>query len=434
MAGLLEKSDTQWSLFDRNAPLDGYGKQHWQSALELGLPTSCDEDWKYTDLSEFQQLDFFEKKEEALTTQQVEQCRMDCDAYILVFVNGVYQPALSDSDIGMFRLSSLESKAKEKLPHAIRPEIFLHLTEAMSHSGLCISLGESCQAEKPLYLLHIETPASGAIIQARNHIVLGQHSQACVIEHFVSLADRSTDENASNLSSDHVGNYVGARLTMQVESNSQLEHYHLCQGASRSFYFSHNDLHIGRDAKVSSQSFLLSGQLIRHHSSSVLNGENSELMLNSLCLPDSNCTYDSRTYLEHNKGHCTSEQLHKMIVQDQATAVFDGMIKVAPHALKTNGQMDNHNLLLSDECAVNTKPQLEIYADDVKCSHGTTTGAISEEHVFYLQARGIPQCQAEQMITFAFAAELTEAITIPAIAELVCNCITKKLSENGNEG
>lgn len=429
MVGLQEKNNALSPLFDavlaQKEPLDGYAMQHWQQAASLGLPTPRDEDWKYTDLDGFKRLVYSDKQREPLTTEQVEQYRLPVDAYLLVFVDGEYQPTLSDSDIGLFRVSVLDVATKENLPNAINPEIFLHLTEAFNHSGVCISLDENAREDRPLYLLHITRQGAGGMAQIRNHLSVSPNSKACVIEHFVSFADLSCVDQAECQDTSH---YVGARLSMSVGDNSQLEHYNLCCETHNNFHFSHNDINIGRDAKVSSQSFLLSGHLTRHHTSCALNGENSELVINSLCLPSHHQIYDSRTYLEHNKGHCTSEQLHKMIVQDNASAVFNGMIKVAPNALKTNGQMDNHNLLLSDAGEINSKPQLEIYADDVKCSHGTTTGALSQEQVFYLQARGISKCQAEQMITFAFAAEVTEAINIPAIKELIFNSITEKLS------
>ncbi|VDZ63786.1 FeS cluster assembly protein sufD [Serratia odorifera] len=184
---------------------------------------------------------------------------------------------------------------------------------------------------------------------------------------------------------------------------------------------------IGRDARVKSDSFLLGAGLTRHNTSAQLNGEGSNLAINSLILPIGKEVCDTRTYLEHNKGFCESRQLHKTVVSDRAKAVFNGMIKVAKHAIKTDGQMTNHNLLLGNVAEVDTKPQLEIYADDVKCSHGATVGRIDQEQIFYLQSRGISRHDAQQMIIFAFAAELTEGIKDDAIREQVLVQITRRL-------
>ena len=166
--------------------------------------------------------------------------------------------------------------------------------------------------------------------------------------------------------------------------------------------------------------------LSRHNTSTQLNGENSTLAINSLVLPVKQEVADTRTYLEHNKGHCVSRQMHKTIVRDKGRAVFNGHIKVAQHALKTDGQMTNNNLLLGKLAEVDTKPQLEIYADDVKCSHGATIGRIDDEQMFYLRSRGIEQDAAQTMIIHAFAAELTETLENPVMRQAVLQRIAQR--------
>ncbi|MDA0149157.1 Fe-S cluster assembly protein SufD [Vibrio sp. LaRot3] len=422
MAGLPVKSDTLAPLTDliesRLPKLAEAQSQHWQQATELGLPNNKHEDWKYTSLESFKQIDFSSQSAANVTEQDIVAKRLDIDAHLLVFIDGQFTPALSD--YATAQVTPIADYQGE-LPAAISPEIFLHLTEAFNQSGVVIEVDRKNATEKPWYILNVETLTQGGMAQTRNHLKLGTSSHACVIEHFVTL-----NETAPALN-----HYVGSRLTIDVADNSQLAHYKICQGSVNSHHFAHNDIHIGRDAEVDSQTFMLSGQVIRHHTSAALNGENSELNMNSLSLPVSDQTYDTRTYLEHNKGHCTSEQLHKIIGQGQSKSVFNGMIKVAQHALKTDGQMENHNLLLSEHCEINSKPQLEIYADDVKCSHGTTTGALSKEQIFYLQARGIGQEQAEQMITLAFAGEVTEEIEIDQIKQVVFAQVVDKLSGAG---
>lgn len=184
---------------------------------------------------------------------------------------------------------------------------------------------------------------------------------------------------------------------------------------------------MGQDATVFSNSFLLGGAVLRHNTSTILGGENSTLRINSLAMPVKTEVCDTRTWLEHRKGYCNSRQLHKTIVSDKGKAVFNGLITVAQHALKTDGQMTNNNLLLGRLAEVDSKPQLEIYADDVKCSHGATVGRIDDEQLFYLRSRGIGQQAAQQMIIYAFAAELTEAIADEAIRQQVLTRIGQRL-------
>ncbi|MFD2177540.1 Fe-S cluster assembly protein SufD [Veronia pacifica] len=406
----------------REDDFDDYANAHWLNAIDLGLPGKKDEDWKYTSLDAFSELDFTGNRYAALTKAGVDQHRLDFDSYLLTFVDGEFRPALSDFDQDDIQVVPLSDSTKQQLPEPVLPEFFLHVTEALNQSGVSIHVSGS--AEKPIYVLNMVSQCQQGMSHIRNHLSIASGGEACVIEHLVSLTEPFCDKRV-----DGNGHFTSSRLTMNVGDNAKLDHYKLIQGADRHFHFGHNDIRAGRDTRVQSQTFLLSGKMIRHHTSAVLDGENSELMINSLSLPCDGQTYDTRSYLEHNKSHCNSHQLHKIIAQDTAKAVFNGMIKVAPNALKTDGQMDNHNLLLSDDAEVNTKPQLEIYADDVKCSHGTTTGSLSSEQLFYLRTRGIEKVEAERLITQAFAGEVTEAIEIPDIQEYVFRLVLEKLAK-----
>ncbi|ORM75656.1 Fe-S cluster assembly protein SufD, partial [Mixta gaviniae] len=294
--------------------------------------------------------------------------------------------------------------------------------ESLAEQATTLRLARGKAAARPLYLLHI---SSGRMEEAlntvhyRHHLQIDAGAQAQIIEHYVSLNDQP--------------HFTGARLTMAVGDNAQLTHTKLSFENVGSYHFAHNDIVAGRDANVSSHSFLLGAGLSRHNTSAQLNGENSNLSINSLVLPVDKEVCDTRTWLEHNKGYCQSRQLHKTIVRDRARAVFNGMIKVAPHALKTDGQMTNNNLLLGRLAEVDTKPQLEIYADDVKCSHGATVGRIDEEQMFYLRARGISEEAAQRMIVYAFAAELTEAIEDETLKATVLQRIEQRFPGGINE-
>ncbi|CNH41612.1 Fe-S cluster assembly protein SufD [Yersinia mollaretii] len=388
---------------------------HWQQVLALGFPGIKHEEWKYTPLERLLSHHFSFASAPTVTAAQRDALSLTHDAHRLVFIDGRYAPELSDSDCGPYQLSHLTENAQ--FPAAIQPEVFLHLTESLAQESLHIRLPAGKLSDKPLYLLHISSGQGSDVVNTshyRHHLVVEANAQAEVIEHFVSFNQQP--------------HFTGARLTINVGDNAELSHYKLAFETPESYHFAHNDLVLSRDARTRSYSFLLGAGLTRHNTSAQLNGEGATLSINSLLLPIGREICDTRTYLEHNKGYCESRQLHKTIVRERGKAVFNGMIKVAQHALKTDGQMTNNNLLLSKLAEVDTKPQLEIYADDVKCSHGATVGRIDAEQLFYLQSRGINQADAQQMIIFAFAAELTEAIHSETIRKVVLARIADRLT------
>ncbi|MBE5251506.1 Fe-S cluster assembly protein SufD [Mixta mediterraneensis] len=403
MAGLPTKSDNalqQWHhLFESRGDVRSLqAQQHWQQLMRVGLPTRKHENWKYTPLESLLSQQFVLPQAQTLSAEQVDALALPLDAVRLVFVDGRFQPALSASDTELFEIQHSLATERRPLPAPVQPEVFLHLTESLAEEVTMIRLARGKAAVRPLYLLHIISGQQDGMntVHHRHHLQLEQSAEAEVIEHYVTL-------NATS-------HFTGARFTFDVADNARLTHTKLAFEDSQSYHFAHNDIVIGRDAEVSSTSFLLGAGLTRHNTSTQLNGENTQLAINSLVLPVKQEVADTRTYLEHNKGYCISRQMHKTIVRDKGRAVFNGHIKVAQHALKTDGQMTNNNLLLGRLAEVDTKPQLEIYADDVKCSHGATVGRIDDEQMFYLRSRGIEQDAAQSMIIHAFAAELTEAL------------------------
>lgn len=389
-------------------------EQHWQEVMRLGLPGRKHEHWKYTLLDGFLDQQFVAPSAIALEDETLAQHALALDAWRLVFIDGVFNPELSDSAVGPYQIA--HNAVYDGLA-PVQPEVFLHLTESLATASTVIRLPAGRQAEKPLYLLHISSTQAQALntVHHRHHLEVGEGASADVIEHYVSLDDKA--------------HFTGSRLTIHAQGNSQVKHVKLAFESAASYHFAHNDLVLDRDARVQSLSFLLGAGLTRHHTSAQINGEGVNLSLNSLILPVGSEVCDTRTYLEHNQGHGESRQLHKTIVNDRAKAVFNGMIKVEPGALKTDGQMTNNNLLLGRLAEVDTKPQLEIYADDVKCSHGATIGRIDEEQLFYLRSRGITQKDAQQMIIYAFAAELTEALSDETLQEAVLQRIALRLPQ-----
>ena len=416
MAGLPTKSDNalqQWHhLFESRGEVRSLqAQQHWQQLMRLGLPTRKQENWKYTPLDTLLAQQFVLPQPQNLSEEQVNALALPVDAVRLVYVDGRFQSALSSREFDLFDIQHAQASERRPLPAPVQPEMFLHLTESLAEEATTIRLARGKAATRPLYLLHITSGQDAGMntVHHRHHLQLEESAEAQVIEHYVSLNDAA--------------HFTGARLTMTVADNARLVHTKLAFESAKSYHFAHNDVVMRRDAQVSTTSFLLGAGLSRHNTSAQLNGENSNLSINSLALPVNQEVCDTRSYLEHNKGYCMSRQLHKTIVRDKGRAVFNGMIKVAQHALKTDGQMTNNNLLLGRLAEVDTKPQLEIYADDVKCSHGATIGRIDDEQMFYLRARGIDEASAQRMIIHAFAAELTELLDDNVLRQAVLDRI-----------
>ncbi|MGB7799931.1 Fe-S cluster assembly protein SufD [Buttiauxella sp.] len=413
MAGLPNSSNgnalQQWHhLFETQGDTRSKeAQEHMQQMLRLGLPTRKHENWKYTPLEGLLNNQFVLPASQALSEIERDTLALSLDAWRLVFVDGRFSADLSD-DLTNSGFDVTIDTHRESLPAAVQGEVFLHLTESLAETVTHIRVARNHSPAKALLLMHVTRgSAQGEMSTAhyRHHLSLGEGARASVIEHYVSQGEHP--------------HFTGARFTAEVAANAHLHHDKLAFENAQSYHFAHNDLLLGQDANVDTNSFLLGAAVLRHNTSTQLNGENTTLRMNSLALPVNNEVCDTRTWLEHNKGYCNSRQLHKTIVRDKGRAVFNGMIKVAQHAIKTDGQMTNNNLLLGRLAEVDTKPQLEIYADDVKCSHGATIGRIDDEQMFYLRSRGIKEQAALQMIIFAFAAELTESIRDEALKQQV---------------
>ena len=418
MAGLANNSNAlqQWHrLFEaQGGTRSEQAQQHLQQMLRLGLPTRKHENWKYTPLEGLLNGEFVSRPARVAASDR-DAPALTLDATRLVFVDGRFSPELSDSTDGSGFEVTINDE-RQSLAAPVQPELFLHLTESLAQSVTHISVKRNARPEKPLLLMHITQGLEGEEINTahyRHHLALAEGAEATIVEHYVSLTPAH--------------HFTGSRLTMNVAANARLHHIKLAFENPASHHFAHNDLLMAADATAFSHSFLLGGAVLRHNTSTQLNGENSTLRINSLAMPVKSEVCDTRTWLEHNKGYCNSRQLHKTIVSDKGRAVFNGLINVAQHAIKTDGQMTNNNLLMGRLAEVDTKPQLEIYADDVKCSHGATVGRIDDEQMFYLRSRGIDKQAAEKMIIYAFAAELTEALDDETLRQQVLARIGQRL-------
>jgi Fe-S cluster assembly protein SufD len=382
---------------------------------ELGLPTVRDEEWKYTNLAPLAEIEFKPAMRLAhgLTREEVDRTPFaDLKCHRLVFVNGFFSEELSATDgLEGVKATSL-AQALETEPETIQrflsryagfeESAFNALNTSLMRDGAFVHLPKGKIAEDPIHLVFVSTPsAAPASSHPRNLIVADSNSQAQIVETYIALGD---------------GVYFTNPVTEVVLGDSAvIEHSKLQDEGKHAFHIATLQYQQGRSSNLSSHSITLGGHLVRNNLNAVLGGEGAECALNGLYLMSGEQHIDNHTRLEHVEPHCSSRELYKGILDGKSRGVFHGRILVHKGAQKTDSKQTNNNLLLSDEALINTKPQLEIYADDVKCTHGATIGQLDKDALFYLRSRGIREQAARSLLIYAFASEVVARIKTEAL-------------------
>ncbi|AKC59930.1 SufD family Fe-S cluster assembly protein [Blochmannia endosymbiont of Polyrhachis (Hedomyrma) turneri] len=377
--------------------------QYWEKVQKYGLTNQNNEKWKYIPLHKLLANNFINANKNCpINTTIRDNINLNKPAYQLVFINGFFSQELSTQDTGPWKIKIINRNMHQLLPQPIQPEIFLYLTECLSYETTYISLPNNTTAKIPLYLLHINQGSNDnnilMNIHYRHHVKIHKNSHGEIVEHFASANTNS--------------HFTGARTSIIVDSNARIEHTKLSFENRASYHISHNDIHIHCNSIVQSNVFNIYGNHFhQHQTSTILHDKYAAVSLNSLLLPLDEDILDMSTYVKHNTpGYNSSKQIHKIISGNQGQGIFRGLITVDKEAIKINGNMLSKNLLLHPFSKIYSMPQLEIYADDVKCSHGATIGHINHEEIFYLCTRGIPYQQACQIIVYAFALEIIDTI------------------------
>jgi Fe-S cluster assembly protein SufD len=265
--------------------------------------------------------------------------------------------------------------------------------------GAFLHVPDGVVLEQPLQILFISAVDQPAVSHPRTLIVLGERSQARIIETYVGV---EADTHY----------FANAVTEVFVGESAVLDHYKVQQESVGAFHIGSMHVHAARSASFSSHSFSLGGKLVRNDALATLDGEGAEVTLNGLYLADGDRLVDNHTTIDHARAHCPSHEVYKGILGGRARAVFNGKIIVRQDAQKTDAKQTNRALLLSDDALINTKPQLEIFADDVKCTHGAAIGQLDEDAIFYLRARGLTFFEARDMLIHAFAGEILERVQI----------------------
>ncbi len=383
---------------------------------DLGFPTSRQEEWKYTKVDPIRRTLFRPAAYEpnGLTTERLTGltfCNLQCPR--LVFLNGHYSAELSSLK-GLPKTVQVKSVAGvlEQDPDLVKPHLtqharyedhpFVALNTALIQDGALVHVPKGEVIQEPIHLLFLSTAAEEAVaVHPRNLILVEGNSQVTIVESYIGL---------------HQGVYFTNSVTEIVAAeNTVVDHYKLHQESKKAFHIATLQVYQDRSSSVRTFNATLGGELTRNEVNVVLDGEGAECQLDGLYLISGTQHVDNHTRLEHAKPHCDSREMYKGILDEKATGVFHGRIVVRPGAQKTDSKQTNNNLLLSDEALINTKPQLEIYADDVKCTHGATIGQLDPDALFYLRSRGIDQTTARSLLIYAFASQVVNRIKVDLV-------------------
>lgn len=385
--------------------LESRRKEAFEKFKNTGFPSPKAEEWRFTNIHSLLNENYQLGAHLPGRSVNVSAANIEgVEAYKIVLVNGVYRHDLSDSleESGVFLSSFAEAVQLDTFNQHfaqyadLAENPFVWLNTALSNDGFFLDVQAGRVIEKPIHIVHIAVADSQTFFQTRNLIVLEQNAEAEIIETFI------TEDNSSSTFSNSVTEIV-------VSENAKLEHYYLQQADKQSNYNNHTEVHQSNYSLYNNYNCTFPGpSFVRNTINVRMDDPNVESHLYGITLLSDDQLVDNHTVVDHMKPHGESYEWYKNILQDNSTAVFNGKIFVRVDAQKTNAFQQNNNMLLSPNATINTKPQLEIFADDVKCSHGCTIGQFNEDAKFYLQARGIGEEQARTLLVHAFAFDVTE--------------------------
>jgi len=394
----------------------------------LGFPTTKHEEWKYTNVAPIAQSRFerAESTRNGLTAERLAPFTFGAQAgKRLVFVDGRYAPTLSalpDLPDGMTAGSLAGVLAAD--PAALEPHLaryagcqdhaFVALNMACMEDGAFVSVPAGTAVPEPIHLLFVTTaPEASTVSHPRNLILMGEGSHAMIVESYVGLGPASS--------------FTNAVTEIVIGENAVLTHDKLVEETDVAFHIATTQARLDRSAVFTSRAITLGGALVRNDTNAVLAGEGGECTLDGLYLVHDREHADNHTRIDHEKPHCSSRELYKGILAGRSKGVFNGKIYVHQDAQKTDAKQTNKNLLLSEDAVINTKPQLEILADDVKCAHGSTIGRLEEDAIFYLRSRGLGLEAARGLLTYAFASEVVQRITIAPLRDRIDRVLRARL-------
>jgi Fe-S cluster assembly protein SufD len=385
--------------------------------VALGFPTPKNEDWHYTSVAPIADRDFAILASRTGDVGRDDLAPFDfgaSDWHTIAFVNGRFAPELSDlrklpagvevTDLATAFIKSPDLADRIGSVASHETNAFTALNAAFAQDGAVLRIARDVEVARPIHLLFVtDAAAARAMTHPRNLVVVERNATATVIETYGSATDSIY--------------FTNAVTEVTLGDGATLRHYKMQREAPRAYHVGSIEVTQGRDSHYVSFSLATGGELSRTNVYTTLDGEGSGATLNGLYMLDGEQHCDHQTQVIHAQPNTFSRELYKGILDGRSHGVFNGKVYVRPIAQKTDGKQTNKTLLLSDTAHVDTKPQLEIFADDVKCTHGATVGQIDQSALFYLKSRGIDNALARRLLTYAFAADVLETIDVDAVRE-----------------
>ena len=430
---LKEKLVSSFLAFENQVDVDSTVHDVRSEAIKTfekeGFPSKKQEAWKYTSLNTILKHDYsvFPKQENALEYRDVKKYFIhDIDSYKIVFIDGKYSSHLSQTThdgIDVCLMSAALNKPKYRLiienyfNKTATKDSLSSLNTAFSKEGAYIHIPKNKLVEKPIQIIHFSSGIEEALmLQPRNLIVVDENAHVQIIERHQSLTD----------------NPVLTNSVTEIFANKRaiVDYYKVQNDRENASLIDNTYVNQKRESHCSVHTFTFGGKLTRNNLNFYQNGERIDSTLKGVTIIGNKQHVDHNTLVHHIEPNCESHQDYKGIFGDNSTGVFNGRVIVNKEAQKTNAFQANNNILISDKASINTKPQLEIFADDVKCSHGCTIGQLDESAMFYMRSRGIPEKEAKALLMYAFSNNVLSSVKIPEIKQRITKIIANKLGVN----
>jgi len=404
----------------RRAALDQFDR--------LGFPTVRHEEWKYSNVTALLNEQFDLDISSTLTADDLAALEIpNLDGNILYFVNGRYRADLSrvvspNAEVQFTSFADAQKAEPELIGNHFsryadyQDNAFTALNTAFAQDGIVIRVPANATVEQPIILRFLTDAREKNIVsQPRNLVLVGRNADVTVTESYRTLGSGA--------------GFTNVVTEINLDHDARMQYYKVQNDSDRSYHIGTTQVQQANNSHFYSATVTLNGNFVRNNLNIVLNGQHAEAFMYGLYMPNGRQHVDNHTLVDHAMPNSYSNELYKGILDDNGTGVFNGKIYVRPDAQKTNAYQSCKNVVLSSGASMNTKPQLEIYADDVKCSHGTTTGQLNDEALFYMQSRGIPKDEARTLLLYAFVQDVLSQIKIQPIRDYLEGVVRQKLGE-----
>ncbi len=412
-----------------NSDLHNIRSKALKNFEELGFPSKKLEAWKYTSLNSILKEDYsiFPDNDAAITLADVKKYFIhDIDSYKIVLIDGKYNSFLSETthegvDICLLSAALTKSKFKPVIENYFnkiaKQDNMTSLNTAFVTEGAFIHIPRGVEVDKPIQIINFTTgKESATMLQPRNLIVLDNNAHVQIIERHQSLTDNAVLTNVVT--------------EIYADVHATLDYYKIQNDNKNASLVDNTYIEQQRESECSVHTFSFGGNITRNNLNYFQKGEHINSILKGITIIEGKQHVDHHTLVHHIEPNCESHQDYKGIYDEKSTGVFNGKVVVNKEAQKTNAYQQNNNVLVSDKATINAKPQLEIFADDVKCSHGCTIGQLDDQALFYMQQRGIPKKEAKALLMYAFANTVLESVKIPEVKKRITKLIANKLGVN----